>query len=204
MKLNTVYTHPRWLTAQAKLNDLNAEASKLHSRAGELEGIIAASPSSHSASLEALELLGDALDGGHVSALQAGKSARAELVELRKRLATVEQAVKLLDLRMHRGDGDHCSFAAELSRDCNREAGPQFVARMRDVLTAAQALKAALESASAIPQTLTRGGGSISDPIRLEYGPFAGIDQPDNNVMTLWLNELAKYIRNNEQPAKAA
>ena len=204
MKLTTVYTHPRWLTAQAKIDNLNAEASKLRSRASELDAIIEASPSSHSASIEALELLGDALDGGHVSALQAGKSARAELAEVRKRLAPVEQAAALLTKRMHTGDGDNCSLVSELAAECCRTAGPEFVKRMRNVLSAAQTLKTALESTNDIPQTLTRGGGSISDPIRLEYGPFTDIDYRDTNTMMRWLTQLNEYISTMETAANAA
>lgn len=117
-ELTTVSTHSRWQQASAKLAELNGEAAKIRNRATELEGIISASPSSHSASREALELLGDALDGEHVSALEAGKEARVELVAVRQRLTTLEQTAKLLDLRMHRGDGEHCSLAAELSRVC--------------------------------------------------------------------------------------
>ena len=184
---------------------MNAEVSKLRSRASELDAVIESTPSSHSASIEALELLGDALDGGHVSALQAGKSARVELAEVRKRLAPVEQAVALLNKRMHTGDGDNCSLVTELAAECCRTAGPEFVKRMRNVLSAAQTLKTALESANDIPQTLTRGGGSdISDPIRLVYGPFADIGYLDTNTMMLWLKDLTKYIQNNEQTAKAA
>ena len=204
MKLLTVYSHQRWLTAQAKLDDLTAEAAKLRSRASELEAVIASTPSSHSVSIEALELLGDALDGGHVSALQAGKSARVELAEVRKRLAPVEQAAALLAKRMHTGDGDHCSLAVELAHECCSAAGSEFVERMRDVLAAAQTLKTALESANEIPQTLTRGGGSINDPIRLEFGPFVDIGYRDTNAMLRWLAQLNQYISTMETAANAA
>ena len=205
MKLTTVYTHPRWLTAQAKLNDLNAQASKLRSRASELDAVIESTPSSHSASIEALELLGDALDGGHVSALQAGKSARVELAENRKRLAPLEQAAALLQTRMHAGSGDGNSLARELADECCRTAGPEFLKRMRNVLSAAQSLQNALKFADDIPQTLTSGGGGyISDPIRLEYGPFTDVRYKDTNTMMRWIEQLNEYINTMEPAANAA
>ena len=205
MKLTTVYTHPRWLTAQAKLDDLNAQASKLRSREGELDAIIAATPSSHSASIEALELLGDALDGGHVSALQAGKLARVELAENRKRLSSLEQASSLLTQRMHTGTGDGNSLARELSIECCKAAGPEFLKRMKSVLVAAQSLQNALKLADAVPQALTLGGGGdISDPIRLEFGPFVDIRYLDTNMMSRWIERLTEYVTETEPAANAA
>lgn len=205
MKTLTVYTHVRWLAAQAKLDELSREASKLRNRASELESVIAATPASHSASIEALELLGDALDGGHVTALQAGKSARVELAENRKRLATLTQASSILSGRMHTGDGSGNSLARELGDECCRTAGPEFLKRMRNVLSAAQSLQNALKLADAVPQALTiGGGGDISDPIRLEYGPFVDIRYLDTNTMMRWIERLTEYITTMESPANAA
>ena len=205
MKLTTVYTHPRWIAAATKLNDLNGQASKLRSRASELEAVIESTPASQSVSLEALQLLGDALDGGHVSALQAGKSARVELAEIRKRLATLQEAVTIQQTRMSIGSGDGNSLARELADECCRTAGPEFIKRMRNVLSAAQSLQNALKFADDIPQTLTSGGGGyISDPIRLEYGPFVDIRYLDGNVMSRWLERLTEYINTMEPAANAA
>ena len=205
MPLTTVYTHQRWRAAEDKLNDLNAEASKLRSRASELDAVIAATPSSHAGSIEALELLGDALDGGHVSALQVERSARVELAEIRKRLAPLEQAAKILQARMHTGTGDGNSLARELADECCRTAGPEFLKRMRNVLSAAQSLQTALKFADEIPQTLTNGGGGyISDPIRLEYGPFTDVRYKDTNTMLRWIGQLNEYINTMESAANAA
>ena len=205
MKLTTVHTHPRWLTAAAKLSDLNAQASKLRSRASELDAVIESSPASHSASIEALELLGDALDGGHVSALQAGKSARVELVEIRKRLATLKEAATIQQTRMSIGSGDGNSLARELADECCRTAGPEFLKRMRNVLSAAQSLQTALKFADDIPLALASGGGGyISDPIRLEYGPFVDIRYLDGNVMTRWIERMSEYLSALEPAANAA
>ena len=205
MKLTTVNTHPRWLTAQAKIDNLNAEASKLRSRASELDAIIEASPSSHSASIEALELLGDALDGGHVSALRAGMSARVELAENRKRLSSLEQASALLQTRMHTGTGDGNSLARELADECCRTAGPEFLKRMRNVLSAAQSLQTAIKFADKIPQTLTSGGGGyVSDPIQLLFGPFVDVRFLDTNTMMQWIEQLNEYIKTNDTAVNAA
>lgn len=205
MKLLTVHTHPRWLAAQGKLDELSREASKLRVRAGELDAIIASTPSSHSASIEALELLGDALDGGHVSALQAGKLARVELAENHKRLAPLDQAAKILQARMHTNTGDGNSLASELGLECCRTAGPEFLKRMRSVLAAALALQNALQLADAVPQALTLGGGGyISDPIRLEFGPFVDIRYLDTNTMMRWIEQLTEYITTMETAANAA
>ena len=205
MKTLTVNTHPRWLTAQAKLNELSREASKLRVRSGELAAIIAASPSSQSASIEALELLGDAIDGGHVAALQAGKSARVELAENRKRLAVLTEAVEVQQSRMNSNTGSGNSLASELGVECCRTAGPEFIRRMKAVLVAAQALKTALEFADEIPQTLTLGGGGyVSDPICLEYGPFPDITYKNSNTMINWIEQLNEYINTHDTAAKAA
>ena len=206
MKLTTVYTHPRWLTAQAKLNDLSVQASKLRNRASELESVIAATPASHSASIEALELLGDALDGGHVAALQAGKSARVELAEICKRLAALKEAATIQQTRMSIGGGDGNSLVRELSIECCKAAGPEFLKRMRNVRLAAQTLKAALESANEIPQTLTSGGGGahISDPISPLFGPFGDIGYRVANTMMRWIEQLNEHISTYDTPANAA
>ena len=202
-ELLTPLTHPRWQSAESKLRELNTEASNLHKRAAELQQVVAASPKSHSASCEALELIGDCLEGGHAAALAAGRSAMAELAENTKRLDVVEQAARLLQVRMHTGDGSHTSLIGELSHECSIAAGPVFMLAMKDVQTAVENLLQKMIVAENIASALENGGGSITDPIRRVFGVIGTVSHQGNSL-DVWLDELRRYLRDMECAAKSA
>ena len=202
-ELLTPISHPRWLAAEAKLAELNTEASTLRRRADALQAVSDAAPKSHSASCEALELIGDCLEGGHAAALAAGRSAMAELAENLKRMDVVEQAARLLQIRMHTGDGEHCSLIGELSRECCVLAGPVFMLAMRDMQAAVENLRQKMIVADDIASAIELGGGGISDPIRRVYGVVGSVSHQGNSL-DVWLDDLQRYLIDIDRAAKSA
>ena len=204
-ELLTLHSHPKWRAAETKLAEIETEASKLRQREGALaELIVSAGTQGTQTSLAAMQLIGGVVAVPNSDMLASIAEARGELKTLRDRLAVLSQASAMLRQRMFHGTDDTCSLVGELAAECCRLAGPAYLEQMRSVQAAAEKLRDELVVAQVFIDTLERGGASVSDPIRREFGPFLGIGNPDNNQMRFWLEAMHQYFNEMKQVADAA